>query len=247
MAGAADQEPPGLLLVHSPLVGPLTWRRTGAALAAAGRAAVLPFLTGVLDGPGPYHERLAERVAGAAARARGPLVLVVHSGAGALVPAIVAATPGLAGAIFADAGLPAPGAAWLESAPAELRAHLLGLAEGGRLPPWHRWFPPEALAEILPDPGLRAAFMAELGPLPLAWFAEPAPEAAGWPAAPPLPCAYLLLSAAYEGDAAAAAAAGWPVERVTGAGGQAAGHLGMLTAADGLAARLAALADRLGG
>jgi hypothetical protein len=182
-------------------------------------------------------------VAGAAEGSVPPTGLAVHSGAGALVPAIVAAAPALAGVVFADAGLPAPGAAWLETAPGELRGHLLGLAAGGGLPPWHRWFPPETLAEVLPDPAVRAAFTAELRPLPVAWFAEPAPAAAGWPGSPPLPCAYLLLSEAYEGEAAAAAAAGWPVERVTGAGG----HLAMLAEADGLAGVLGSLTDRLAG
>ena len=153
-------------------------------------------------------------MAGAAEGSVPPTGLAVHSGAGALVPAIVAAAPALAGVVFADAGLPAPGAAWLETAPGELRGHLLGLAAGGGLPPWHRWFPPETLAEVLPDPAVRAAFTAELRPLPVAWFAEPAP-----------------------------AAAGWPVERVTGAGG----HLAMLAEADGLAGVLGSLTDRLAG
>ncbi|MGH3924022.1 MAG: hypothetical protein ACRDTT_14325, partial [Pseudonocardiaceae bacterium] len=50
-------------------------------------------------------------------------VLVGHSGAGPLLPAIAAATPTV-GVIYVDAGLPQPGASWFDTAPPPLVAHL---------------------------------------------------------------------------------------------------------------------------
>jgi hypothetical protein len=177
---------------------------------------------------------VAEAVRGAGPG--GPLVLVGHSGAGPLLPADAAACGGaVEAAVFVDAGLPHPGASWLETAPPALGERLRGLAEGGRLPPWHEWFPPEALPPLLPDPGLRARFVAELPRLPVAYLEEPAPPEAV--AAPR--CAYLQLSAPYGPAADEAARRGWPTLR------EAADHLAPLTRPAWIADRLTGLVDRL--
>jgi hypothetical protein len=107
------------------------------------------------------------------------------------------------------------------------------LAKDGRLPPWHAWWPKGALEALLPDRAVGARFLSEQAELPLAYFDEPAP-----PEPMQTPAAYLQLSEAYRDDADAAAARGWPVERL------ALHHLAVLThpAAVGEAVELLAAA-----
>jgi hypothetical protein len=236
MAGPAA---PLLVLIHSPLVGALTWQPAADRLRARGQPVVVPSLAGVTDAGPPYYPRLAARVAEAARAARpaGPLLLIGHSGAGALLPAVAAAAGGaVAGAGFVDALLPHPGVSWLATAPPDLRAALLRLAAGGRLPPWHEWFPPGALDGLVPDPALRARFVAELPRLPMAYFEEPAPPGdavAGRNG-------YLQLSAAYQDAADEAERRGWPTLR------EAADHLAPLTRPEWIADRLTRLVGCLG-
>src|SRR5205823_5194873 len=97
-----------------------------------------------------------------------PVVLVAHSGAGALVPSVAVACDGVVeAAVFVDAILPHPGTSWFDNAPASLREHLRTLAADTWLPPWHQWFPPGTLDDLLPDPDLRSRFIAELPRLPV--------------------------------------------------------------------------------
>jgi hypothetical protein len=143
----------------------------------------------------------------------------------------------VAGYLFVDAALPHPGRSRLDAMPALFADQLRELARDGWLPAWPEWFGPEAMQELIPDSGLRAAFIAGCPPLPMALFEEPMPEAPGWPDAP---CAYLRLSEAYDDAANDAEANAWPVARLGGH------HLSMLTdpepasmAITGLLARLA--------
>lgn len=146
------------VLFHSPLVGPLTWRAIADVLQATGRTAVVPSLSHAMASGPPYYEKLANTVADAA-RAQGgqsPMTLVGHSGAGALLPAVADALDSpVCATVFVDSVLPHPGVSWFHDAPTELAAHLRSLARDGVLPPWDRWFAPNALAELLPDPELR--------------------------------------------------------------------------------------------
>jgi len=101
----------------------------------------------------------------------GAVVLIGHSGAGALLPAAAeAAGMPVAAAVFVYAILPHPGASWFDTAPPVLREQLHGLARDGQLPAWHHWFPPDALTELVPEEDLRRRFIAELPRLPLAYF-----------------------------------------------------------------------------
>lgn len=188
------------VLVHSPLVGPATWRRVAAELRSRGHRAATPSLLSALDGEGPYYPKLIDAV-------REPGILVVHSGAGALVPGIAARTHAPS-AVFVDALLPHPGRSWFDTAPEELRKRLRDLATEGRLPEWHKWFPPGTIEDLLPDPVIRDEFLAELPRVPLAYFSERVPDA-DLP-----PSAYLQLSGAYDEEAGRAAERGWPVERL---------------------------------
>jgi pimeloyl-ACP methyl ester carboxylesterase len=214
---------PMLVLLHSPLVGPLTWQPAATRLHAAGYHVAVPSLTGVVDTGPPYYRKLAARVAETIRQANptGAVVLIGHSGAGALLPAAAeaAGTP-VAAAVFVDAILPHPGRSWFDTAPPVLRERLRGLARDGLLPPWHQWFPPDALAELLPEEDLRRRFVAELPRLRLAYLEERAPVVSGWP---PECCGYLRLSVAYDEVADEAERHGWPVVR------EPADHLAMLT------------------
>ncbi|MCC3761707.1 hypothetical protein K3N28_01285 [Glycomyces sp. TRM65418] len=211
-----------IALVHSPLTGPSAWTPVAEALRRRGRTVAAPTLTEAI-GAAPSHygavaasagRQITEAVQGEA------VTLVAHSGAGALLPAIAEATPGVVGAVFVDALLPHPGESWFATAPEPLREHVRALAEGGLLPKWTDWFPPEAIAELLPDPRLRERFRAELPRVPLSYFEEAAPESKAWP---PPRCAYVRLSEAYRDQADEAVRRGWRVHAVEG------DHLSILT------------------
>lgn len=210
---------PTIVLVHSPLVGPSTWTGSAGPLRDKGFGVVVPALAAVVDGEPPFYPRIAETVAGQVENR--PVVLVGHSGAGALLPAIADAVPGeVRAAVFVDAILPHPGEDWFTTAPPELGRRLESLAVEGRLPPWHEWFPPGALTALFPDPETHRRFVAELPRVPLAYFAERAPEAERWP---PPACGYVRLSEPYDAVADECERLGWPVHRVD------ANHLAMLT------------------
>jgi hypothetical protein len=210
-----------LVLLHSPLVGPLTWRAVAAHLPGA----VTPDLSGAVT-----HAAVAERVA-VQVTTGDAVVLVGHSGAGPLLPRIARTIrPPVAAVIYADSVLPHPGESWIDNAPAELVAHLRGLARDGLLPPWNEWFDPAALAGLLPDAELRAAFVAELPRMPLSYFEEKA-SADTWAG----PAGYLLLSEGYRADAEAARKQGQAVAEHLDH------HLAMLTAPAAVAAALRGL------
>ena len=220
------------VLIHSPLVGPFTWSRVAEHLRQRGQVAVVPALMNDNE-----HARVAywqQEVEAIRAQLTAmsvlqdrSLILVAHSGAGALLPAVRAAIPHrVAGYVFVDAGLPHPG----ETRLAEMRASVPELAEelhrhlaaGGRFPNWTD----EDLREEIPDDAARAALLADLQPRGLDFFEEPLPVIANWPDAP---CSYILTSAGYAATAEAARLAGWPV-RVF-----AAGHFHMLVDPDAVA------------
>lgn len=226
-----------LVLLHSPLVGPASWEPVAEVLRARGRAVVAPSLAAVFDGPGPHLPGLVATAATAAAEAGGPLVLVAHSGAGVLLPAVAAALADapVRGLVYADALLPEPGRSWFDTAPPELAQRLRDLAEDGVLPPWDEWFPAGAVAGLLPDESQRARFRAGLPRLPLSYFEEPAPVVDA--SAPSPPAGYLQLSEGYTEQAARAERDGWPVVR------RAAHHLAPLTEPGMVAEELTRLAE----
>jgi hypothetical protein len=222
------------VLLHSPLLGPMAWRAAAGELAARGRAAEAPAWTPLSQIEKNFYAALADRMA-AALGGQGGMVLVAHSGAGALVPALAAQLGGeVAGVIYADAILPHPGRSWFDTAPPEMAQRLRAGAQMGELPPWCDWWPPGALERLVPDAASRDALVAELEPLPQAWFEEPAPPD-GWNG----PTAYLQFSGAYDSESQAAARYGWPLVRLR------LHHLAMLTHPQSVAAALESLAERL--
>ncbi len=219
-------------MLHSPLLGPLSWQAVAAELRARGGDAIAPAWPNLSALDGDAYRGLATGMA--AMLYDKPAIVVAHSGAGALMPALAAASGAIVGVILADAILPHPGRSWFDTAPPELAAGLRAGADFGKLPPWDRWWPPGALEHLLPDESQRTALLDELEPLPMAYFEEPAPAATLI-----TPTAYLQLSGAYEEEARVAGRQGWPVARL------ALHHLAMLTHVAAVATALEGLAARL--
>ncbi len=230
--------PFAFVLVHSPLVGPATWPPVAEALAHRGSHVVVPDLRSGdqgLDDP-PHWPRHARAVASAveAALGKSPLVLVAHSGAGPLLPAVRQALGNpVAAYLFVDAGLPRNGLSRLDLfEDSEAVRMFRASARGGLLPPWTS----EDLREAIPDEGVRDRFVAELRPLALSVYEEPLPVFEGWPDAP---CGYLRFGAnpAYDAPATEAEGAGWPVVRLPGE------HFHMLVDPHGVADALVGLTE----
>ncbi|MDP1618337.1 hypothetical protein [Phenylobacterium sp.] len=225
-----------LILLHSPLLGPLTWQGVAQGLTGRGLAAVAPAWTPLTDISGDFYATLAKTMARTIEDVGDdPVILVAHSGAGALAPATAQAlSVPVIGTILVDAILPHPSLSWLDTAPPALRQDLTLGSQGGELPSWDAWWPPGALDRLVPDPALRASLLAELGPLPLAYFEEPAP-----PGALSGPGGYLQLSGAYEDQAQAARDMGWRVRRLQ------LNHLSPLTAPREVAGMIQALSREI--
>jgi pimeloyl-ACP methyl ester carboxylesterase len=210
------------VLVHSPLVGPLTWSLVAEELRQREIDTVVPVLHDTESSEAPCWRQHVASVTQAVTslpedRA---LVLVGHSGAGPLLPAIGQSCGYRVGAyIFVDAALPLDGKSRLDGMEAddpEFAAQLRGcLAAGGRFPTWNA----EDLRAVIPDDRLRQRMVAELRPRPLAFFQEPIP---GFAHGPDAPCAYLQFSAPYARAAWHARRASWAYRELE------AGHFHML-------------------
>ena len=209
MAGVA--EPPTLLLLHSPFLGPSSLRPLADQLAARGRANVLLDLRMTVAAP-PVHARLLGGFADAVGDAglAGPVTLIGHSGAGPLLPAFadVLDDP-VAALVFLDAGLPTPGRSWRDTVPPELYKRLRDQSRDGLLPSWHNWFDPALLTQLVPDDQLRAEIVDEAQEVPLAYLKEERPSVE-WSG----PAGYVALSESYAADVAAARDRGWPVREL---------------------------------
>lgn len=225
-----------LVLLHSPLVGPVSWGQVPEVLLGGG--APVAVVSVMDDGSPPYAHRYVATAATqvAAADLVCPLVLVGHSGAGPLLPQVAAAARAggrrVAGYAFLDAGIPSPGADRLTLLDTEdrrvaddLRGHL---AAGGHFPQWSF----DELAEEVPDPVARAELVASIRPRAEGFFTEPVPVPADWPDAP---CGYLQLSSAYGASARRARARGWPVHKLE------LGHFGALNEPEEVAKALRSL------
>ena len=197
------------VLIHSPLVGTLTWELVAEQMRQRGLNAVVPVMKDSPISSEPYWKQHAESIASSLADLdrEVPLTFVAHSGAGPLLPAIRQAIPNPVHAyVFVDAGIPQDGASRLELMMAEdsnwAQEFQSYLESGGKFPNWSF----EDLGEILPDPQLRRQMIAELHPRGLDFFTEPIPVFDGWPDAP---CAYILFSPPYQSAEELARRMGW--------------------------------------
>jgi hypothetical protein len=210
------------VLIHSPLVGGLTWTLVADEMRQMGLDIVVPLLLDSADSPEPFWRQHAKSVTqGFAYIPRNEAVtLVAHSGAGPLLPAIRQSLGNPVNAyVFVDAGIPRDGATRLDLMKSEdtewAEQFQETLERGERFPNWSV----EDLRDIIPDEPLREQMIAEIRPRGLAFFTEPIPVFSRWPDAP---CAYIRFSAPYERPAAQARQAGWPTYEME------AGHFHML-------------------
>jgi pimeloyl-ACP methyl ester carboxylesterase len=231
---------PLVVLLHSPVVGPLTWHLVADRLSSKVSGVVVPDFTPVFRLDAPFNPKIAAVAAAAVEEAgyHGSIVLVGHSMGGQLVPGVIQVLEQpVAGAIFVDSALPKPGTSWLNQSPQALAEQLRSLAVEGRLPPWHRWFPDDILAVMVEDIDLRIRFADEVPDLPLSYFEEPFLGLSTW--ADETPCGYILLSEPYETAADTAEGDGWPVMRLN------LNHLGIMTEPQTIVAALQYMLNRL--
>lgn len=165
----------------------------------------------------------------------GERLLLAHSNAGYLAPAVRAMASSDQRLIFMDAALPPTlGKALL--APPAFRAHLARLADDhGLLPPWTRWWTPEELAGVIPHHRFDALDRS-CPRLPLSYFDGETAVPLGWVDGPD---AYLAFGDTYADELAFAMTHGWPWERLEG------GHLHFLHEPSSVAAHVQRLAAAL--
>lgn len=207
-------ENPVYVLIHSPLVGGLTWSLVADQMRQQGQKVALPTLKDVPNSTEPFWKQHADSVAQALRYIpkNEPLILVAHSGAGPLLPII---RQGIANPIdayvFVDAGIPHNGATRLDLMQSEdpewANQFEQSLQRGEQFPTWSS----EDLREIVPDENLRKQLVAELHPRGLNFFTEPIPVFDGWPDAP---CVYILFSPPYVRTEIQARQNGWKTHRL---------------------------------
>jgi hypothetical protein len=217
------------VLVHSPVVGPSTWRWVADALRSDGHDAAVPSLTSaaLAGDPGEFARAAAH------ASDADEIVIVGHSGAGAVLPLIAERLASkLRQAIFVDAGVPPCEGTF--RAGGDFLGALRDLATGGVLPVWSRWWGEGVIEALVPDDERRREIETELPEVPLAFYEAPIEAPAQW-------CnrngAYVLLSEAYRRDANGAGSLGWPVVERPG------GHLDIANDEQAIADILVDLAD----
>lgn len=226
-----------VVLVHSPLLGPGSWKPVANEFATLGVTSIAPDLERGAAPEAPHWKRHAESVASAVAQdaAQDTTILVGHSGAGPLLPAIAdLIEPKPVGYIFVDAGLPTP--ALPRKGNGGFAANLDRLyAEGRRYPEWTD----ADLADLVVDVVQRRRLLSEVRPQPPEFWDEVIPVPQWWPNAQ---CGYLRFgpNPAYDEAAAEAARRGWPSRELQG------GHFHMLVEPKAVAASLKALAQEMG-
>lgn len=195
------------LLVHAPLLGPVSWRPCARALRGVGHDVSVPDLRGAVAEARGWWRRAAYVCAAAADEHP---VVVGHSGAGVLLPVVAAAVSAPA-VVFVDAVLPADRGQTV--AGEDLLAFVRRFPADEPLPPWSAWWSPQILAEMLPDAAMREAVQADEPRLPRDFYDEPVPVPDGWK---PATVTYVRLSPAYDAHADRARALGWQVVDLPG-------------------------------
>lgn len=204
--------PDALLLVHSPLLGPASLAGVAEDARARGLDVAVPDLREFTGALLPRWQTFVDlAVAGSAALGDG-VIVVGHSGAGVMLPSIAERLARrLRGVVFTDAVVPP--SEGHHRTPAALLEMLDERETDGVLANWFDWWPPEAIAELLPDVAQRTLLAAEAPQLPRAFYDEQVPVPSRWSAGP---MAYLQLSPAYEDDCARASEWAWPTARLDG-------------------------------
>jgi hypothetical protein len=209
-------------LIHSPLVGPLTWQLVRHEMEKRGIEVNVPVLVERPNSTGPYWQQHAESFAKSLnlIPKNRHIVLVAHSGAGPLLPAIrQLLMHSIAANVFVDAGIPRDRSSRMDLMKLQDQPWAEGfhqeLLQGERFPTWNE----DDLREVISDDELRHKMVTEIKPRSLAFFTEPIPVFKGWP---DVPCAYIKFSGSYDWDLKQARQAGWLARELN------AGHFHML-------------------
>ena len=210
------------VLIHSPLVGPLTWSLVAEQMRPKGIDVLIPTLVDSPDSNEPFWKQHAESISQALRQIPKDsfVTLIAHSGAGPLLPAIRESLENPVKAyVFVDAGLPQDGATRLDLMESEdsdwAKQFQEYLKSGGHFPNWSF----DDLQEVIPNESLRRQIVAEIHPRGLDFFREPIPVFKGWPDAA---CVYVLFSEPYKRAAIQARGLGWSTYELE------AGHFHML-------------------
>jgi hypothetical protein len=203
-------------LIHSPLVGPTSWKPVADHLGSLGYPVYTPTLVDSKTDARPFWEQHAASAAQAiqAAPDAEGLVLVGHSGAGPILPAIGDRldTPPT-GYIFVDAGLPKNQASRLDLMRLESKEWAAEfekfLLNGGRFPDWTE----KDLHQVIPDKLLRQQVVRELKPRSMPFFTERITISEHWTQTP---CGYVQFTETYAIHADHARRLGWPTLRIQG-------------------------------
>jgi hypothetical protein len=220
-----------LVLFHSPLVGPTTWRWVASSLVAAGHDVAVPDLRDAAVAGDP--QAMIGVAVAAIPRGWSTPVLVGHSGFGSLLPSVASRAREQSPRItFVDAGLPPCEGSATPSA--DFLDRLRGLAVDGVLPKWSAWWGRGVMETLVLAADRRAELEAEMPEVPLSFFESHFEVPDGW-------CntraSFLLLSEAYREDAERASALGWrTVDRLGG-------HLDIANDPDPIARMIVELAN----
>ncbi|MEU6273049.1 alpha/beta hydrolase [Streptomyces populi] len=207
---------PIFVLVHSPSVGPSTWRPVAEHLTVAGYQAQVPSLLHTGSAAPPFWPRVVSAVRDSLGQvpAGSPVTLVAHSNAGLFLPAIRSGLDHpVTGSVFVDAALPARTGPTPVASP-ELLEFLRPMAVNGRLPRWTGWWDEADVAPMFSDPAVRKTVVAEQPTLPLSYYEQHVPVPEGWD---DHPCSYLLFGPPYDDAATEARERGWRVAHLPGA------------------------------
>lgn len=210
------------ILIHSPLVGPLSWHLVAKNMRQQGFEALVPALQDLPESNQPYWQQHADSVAQSLSNisSNRRLAIVAHSGAGPLLPVLgQAVAQHIAAYVFVDAGIPRNQASRIDLMRLQDKKwadqFYQSLQRGERYPTWQE----EDLRQVIPNDSSRQGLVAEITPRALSFFTERIPVFTGWPDAP---CAYIKFSSAYEWDFQQAKKAQWLHKEIK------AGHFHML-------------------
>lgn len=218
------------VLVHSPLLGTFTWQLVATCLQETGNEVFTPYLA---DNAREELSFWRQEVNSVTLPVR-DILLVGHSGAGALLPAF-AERFNVQGYIFVDAVFLFSSATRLELMYREdaefAREFEAFLQQGGLFPNWQD----QHLRPHIPDAGIREKLLADMRPRSLSFFTEQIDVGSDWDEPP---CAYVQLSDSYNYYAKQAKLRGWNVIRRNGH------HFEMLTKPVEIAELLIQLKER---
>ncbi len=155
------------------------------------------------------HEDYTDRAIAAADGLKSPVAVVGHSGAGPFLPAIGAAMGSATVLVFVDAVVPPESGSHRALEP--MKEMLDEQTVDGALRRWLDWWPPEVVAQILPNLADRDWLAADMPTLPRAFYDHDIAVPSQWSE---LPCGYVQLSAAYDAHYAEAIARGWATQQL---------------------------------